>query len=74
MKREIKQYAHMSVRYTDESVTDDQSINPTNNIVRRTLVVTNKEGGGNTFFIKFLIEYYGNGKSLQHSVKTSSNF
>ena len=41
MKGEIKQYAHMSVRYTDESVTDDQGINPTNNIVRRTLVVNN---------------------------------
>ena len=55
MKGEIKQYAHMSVRYTDESVKDDQSINPTNSIVRRTLVVNNKDGGGNTYFIKSLI-------------------
>ena len=56
MKGEIKQYAHMSVRYTDESVTDDQGINPTNNIVRRTLVVNNKEGGGNAILIIFLTE------------------
>ena len=74
MKGEIKQYAHMSVRYTDESVTDDQGIDPTNNIVRRTLVVNNKEGGGNAILIIFLIRCYGNRKSLKHSISTLSNF
>ena len=74
MKGEIKQYAHMSVRHTDESVTDDQGINPTNNIVRRTLVVNNKEGGGNAILIILLIRCYGNGKSLKHSISTLSNF
>ena len=50
MKGEIKQYAHMSVRYADDSVTDDQSIHPTNCIVKRSLVVNNNEGGGTYFF------------------------
>ena len=50
MKGEIKQYAHMSVRYADDSVTDDQSIPPINGIVKRTLVVNNNKGGGTYLF------------------------
>ena len=45
-KGDVKEYDQMSIRYADESLTDDQNANPTNGVIKRIFVINNKAGGG----------------------------
>ena len=42
-KGDVKEYEHMSIRYCDSN---DRNLNPTNDIIKRNLVVNNKDGQG----------------------------
>ena len=49
-KGDVKEYKHMSIRYGES---DDQNLNPTNDIVKRILVVNNKNGRGTWYTILY---------------------
>ena len=42
-KGDVKEYEHMSIRYSES---DDQNLNPANDVIKRALVVSNKNGRG----------------------------
>ena len=45
-KGDVKEYDQMSIRYADESLTDDQNASSTNGVIKRILEISNKAGGG----------------------------